>query len=250
MMFDSGLPQRQHAKAPGRLSNALIGLIMKHAIVAACEDLGGGFRRLITFEGDALKGVTWTAGQKVQVAMGSAFVARTCTPIEWNVEAGRCCIVGYAHGEGPKSDWLRTLSPGDECDLFGPRASLDVSGTVGPLAVFGDETSMGLAHALTHQDPERSVACQFEVDDLTGCEKIIAQIGLSAAMLVARRGGDAHLAEMEAAVMEPAALGATFVLTGKASTVQRLRQRLKQADVPAARIVTKAYWAPGKRGLD
>lgn len=249
MMFDSGLPQRPYAKAPGRLSKALIGLMMKHAIVAACEDLGGGFR-LLTLEGAALKGVMWTAGQKVQVAMGSAFVARTYTPIEWNAAAGRCCILGYLHGDGPGSSWLRALSPGDECDFFGPRASLDVSGTTGPLAVFGDETSVGLAYALTYQDPERPVACQFEVDDVAGCEKVIAQIGLSAATLVARRGGDAHFEEMEAALTRFASTGATFVLTGKASTVQRLRQRLKQSDVPAERIVTKAYWAPGKRGLD
>ncbi len=249
MILDNGLSRRAHAKAPGRLSKALIGLMMKHAKVAVCEDLGGGFR-LVTLEGAALKGVSWTAGQKVQVAMGSAFVARTYTPIEWNAEAGRCSLLGYAHGDGPGSAWLRTLSPGDECDLVGPRSSLDASGVAGPLALFGDETSMGLTYALIHQDLERSVACQFEVDDPAGCEKVIARIGLSAATLAARRGGDSHLDEMEATLTGLVSTDATFVLTGKASTVQRLRQRLKIAGVPAARIVTKAYWAPGKKGMD
>ena len=59
-----------------------------------------------------------------------------------------------------------------------------------------------------------------------------------------------HLEEMEAALPALAAAGATFVLTGKAGTIQRLRQELKRQAVPAERIVAKAYWAPGKTGLD
>ncbi|QIG79376.1 siderophore-interacting protein [Stakelama tenebrarum] len=177
------------------MGKALIGLMMKRAIVTACEDPGGGFR-LVTLEGAALRRVAWTAGQKAQIAMGSAFVARTYTPIEWNVEAGRTRILGYAHGDGPGSDWLLSLAPGDECDLFGPRASLNVSGVAGPLSVFGDETSMGLAYALIHQHAEWPVECQFEANDITACEQVVTRLGLSTATLVARRRDDAHLRDM------------------------------------------------------
>jgi hypothetical protein len=55
---------------------------------------------------------------------------------------------------------------------------------------------------------------------------------------------------MEATLPAHIAAGATFVLTGKASTIQRIRQSLKQQAVPTGRILTKAYWAPGKTGLD
>jgi hypothetical protein len=55
---------------------------------------------------------------------------------------------------------------------------------------------------------------------------------------------------MEATLPELIKAGASFVLTGKAGTIQRLRQRLKQHNVASRRIVTKAYWAPGKIGLD
>jgi NADPH-dependent ferric siderophore reductase len=47
-----------------------------------------------------------------------------------------------------------------------------------------------------------------------------------------------------------AVTGASFVLTGQASAIQRLRQHLRAQGVPASRILTKAYWAHGKRGLD
>lgn len=52
--------------------------------------------------------------------------------------------------------------------------------------------------------------------------------------------------------MLPALVGenATFILTGKAQTIQRVRADLKKLGVPPRQIMTKAYWAPGKVGLD
>ncbi|MDQ0474752.1 siderophore-interacting protein [Labrys wisconsinensis] len=241
--------ERPVAQAPGRLSRAFARMFMKHATVAACETIADRFR-LITLEGPALEGAAWTPGQKIQIAMGSAFVARTYTPIEWDPVAGRTRILGYAHGDGPGSMWVRDLQPGDECDIFGPRRSLDVSAVAGPLALFGDETAIGLAHALLRQTKARAAACRFEVDDVGASRHVAAYLGLDDAALLARTKDDGHLDEMEAALSAPAAAGASFVLVGKAHTIQRLRQGLKRLAVPATRIVAKAYWAPGKAGLD
>ncbi len=237
------------ARTPGRLGRTLLRLLMRRATIAQVEPLAAGFR-LITLEGAALQGAAWTPGQKIQIAMGSAFVARTYTPVEWDAVAGRTRILGYAHGDGPGSAWVRGVAPGDECDLFGPRASLDVRHLTGLLAVFGDETSIGLAAALAHQDRNRSVACHFEVEDAKIAQQVLARLGIGDAALFARRGSDAHLGGMVAALPAFVAAGASFVLTGKAGTVQRLRQSLTRQSVPAARIATKAYWAPGKTGLD
>ncbi len=242
-------PERPGTKAPGRISQALIRLLMKRATITASERLGEGFA-LITLEGPALKGVAWTAGQKIQIAMGSAFTARTYTPIEWNAETGRACILGYMHGDGPGSAWVRDAAPGDSCDIFGPRASLDTGRLTGPLALFGDETSIGLGYALAWQDPARTVASYFEVGDVEASCRVAEQLGLERISLFERSADDEHLAEMEARLEALAASGASFVLTGKAGTIQRLRQALKRLGVPAARIATKAYWAPGKTGLD
>ena len=87
------------------LGLALRRLLMKHATVTANEQIGENYRRL-TFEGQALTGVDWVPGQKVQIAMGEGFVTRTYTPVEWEAKAGRAAIVGYAHGGGPGSAWL------------------------------------------------------------------------------------------------------------------------------------------------
>ena len=51
------------------LALALRRLLMKHATVVANEQIGENYRRL-TFEGQALTGVDWVPGQKLQIAMG------------------------------------------------------------------------------------------------------------------------------------------------------------------------------------
>jgi NADPH-dependent ferric siderophore reductase len=247
-MLPAGSPERP-AKEQGRLRRVLTRLLMKRATVTANEALTQDLR-LVTLEGPALEGVAWQPGQKLQIAMGSAFVTRTYTPIAWNPSAGRVCFLGYAHGDGPGSRWLRSAASGEICDVFGPRTSLDMAHLSGPLLVMGDETSIGLAYAATHQDPARNVTTCLEVGDVHTVRQAMADLGLSHATLVVRRQDDEHIADMEAALAAAAAEGASFVLTGKAGTIQRLRQNLRKHAIPASRCITKAYWAPGKTGLD
>ena len=237
------------ARAPGRLSKALLGLFMKRATVTAIEDVAKGFR-LVTLKAAALEGASWVPGSKIQVAMGSAFVARTYTPMSLDAAAGSTRILGYAQGGGPGSAWLRGLRAGEDCDIFGPRSSLDPDSARSPLAVFGDETSIGLAHALASTNRLDPMNCCFEVSDVRSVHRILAFLGLEGATLVAKREEDAHLSDMEAALGPPIAAGGSLVLTGKASTIQRLRQNLRWEGVSTARILAKAYWSPGKRGFD
>lgn len=237
------------SKHPNRLSRAVSRLWMKPATVTANDRLADRFH-LITLEGDALAGVPWRPGQKVQIAMGSAFVTRTYTPLEWNASTGRLCILGYAHGDGPGSAWVRAVAPGDACDVFGPRASLDIDRLTGPIMIVGDETSIGLAYAASHHDRTRLVRSCFEVEDIDSAQQVITSLDLQGAALVARRPDNAHIAAVETSLSDGVAFQASFVLSGKAETIQRLRRSLKQMSIPATRLVTKAYWAPGKSGLD
>lgn len=236
-------------KAPGRFSKALLGLFTKRATVAAIEDIGDCFR-LVTLEGPALRGIAWTPGQKVQISMGSAFVNRTYTPMDWEAAAGRTRILGYLHGDGPGSTWLRNLRIDDECDVFGPRNSLDARRVAAPLHLLGDETSIALSHALASADWVNAVSSCFEVSDIDSVRQVSMTLGLESATLIAKRENDGHIGDMGATLDAPIAADASFVLTGKAATIQQLRQILKRRGVPAARVLAKAYWAPGKQGLD
>jgi NADPH-dependent ferric siderophore reductase len=232
-------------KRPGRIGKALIRLFMKPATIAAVEPIGTDYR-LVTMESAAFMDLDWTPGQKVQIALGSAFLARTYTPVRWDGASGSTDILAYAHGDGPGSAWVRTVRAGDRCDVFGPRASLDLAGLVAPLWLFGDETAFGLAVAAARP----GLHCVFEADMPHDARAVLDRIGLAHADLVARKGQDRHLDAIEARLAIAAAAGASFVLTGKAGSVQRLHRALKVLGVPAARIRTKAYWAPGKTGLD
>jgi len=247
-MRPAGSPERPGTTG-GRLSQALVKFMMRQASVAAVEWLADRFR-LITLEGEALRGAAWVPGQKIQIAMGSAFTARTYTPIIWNASAGRTCLVAFVPGHGPGSAWAGALEPGDTCSLFGPRASLDLRRITGPVALFGDETSIGLAYALVDTRLAERVTCALEVDDVSAAGQALDQLGLGQTELFGRCRDEAHLEAMEAKLPYLVADGASFILTGKAGTVQRLRQSLKRYAGPGTKVLAKAYWAPGKSGLD
>lgn len=249
-MSSSESSSRPPSAKPGAVARTLRRLFGKQGTITAVELISDQFR-LVTVEGAALKGVAWTPGQKLQVAMpSSSFAARTYTPLEWDPEAGRTRILGYAHGDGPGSAWLRALEVGDVCDFFGPSGSLDARRLHGELAVFGDETSIGLGYALAREDKKRSVHCYFEVIDLRSAERVTSTLGIGNVTFFTTQAGEAHLERMEAALAPLCAAGSSFVLTGRAGTIQHLSRSLKRHAVPASRIATKAYWAPGKTGLD
>ncbi|TAI64750.1 siderophore-interacting protein [Bradyrhizobium sp. Leo170] len=234
---------------PGRLPRTLLRWLMRPARVAAVETLSPQFR-LAELEGEALRNVAWTAGQKVQVAIGSGLSARTYTPMSWDAGNGRIRMLTFAHGDGPGSRWARDLSAGDTCQFFGPRRSLDLSGLESPVVLFGDETSFGLAAALRECPQAAGAIHVLEVSDVAESRPVLEAIGLGQATLIERLADDAHLAAAEAEMLRLAAHGAHFVLTGKASSIQRVSRALKAAGLASSRVKTKAYWAQGKTGLD
>jgi NADPH-dependent ferric siderophore reductase len=227
----------------------LLRWLMHPARVAAVEALTPHFR-LIELEGEALKNIDWTVGQKIQVAMGSGLSARTYTPMSWDTGRGRTRLLAFAHGDGPGSRWASSLREGDHCQFFGPRHSLDVAGLAGPVVVFGDETSFGLAAALRNALTAGDVLPVFEAIDLAEAQQVLNAIDLGQARLIARSADEAHLAGAEADMLRLAPSGAQFVLTGRASSIQRISRALKAAGIVSSRIKAKAYWAPGKTGLD
>ena len=227
----------------------LLRWLMRPARVAAIETLSPRFR-LIELEGEALRDVAWTAGQKIQVAMGSGLSARTYTPVSWDAGRGRTRLLAFAHGDGPGSKWASGLREGDTCQFFGPRRSLDLADLGAPVVLFGDETAFGLAAALRDNLQAGGALHMFEAADVTESRQALEAVGLGEARLIARGVGDAHLAAVEAEMLRLAAGGAQFVLTGKASSIQRISRALKAAGVASSRIKAKAYWAPGKTGLD
>lgn len=245
--MDDSLPPATK-KRIGLLESAMFKLFTRPARVLDIEELGGAFR-LVSLGGEALRGVAWHPGDKIQLQLGG-WVQRTYTPIAWDAQAGRTRILVYLHGEGPAAQWARTLRTGDDCVLFGPRKSLDLAPPGGPVILFGDETSLGLAAALSAQ--ARAVQIVLEVSRLADAMPAIDRLGIGHARVLARLDKDWHFASVtrELAALQRARPDAQIVLTGKGGSIQHVSQFLRRENIGQGRRQNKAYWAPGKAGMD
>jgi NADPH-dependent ferric siderophore reductase len=235
----------------GRLEGAVTKLFCKQATVSSVRDIASGFR-LVALAGDALRGVDWTPGQKVQLMLGG-WVQRTYTPLSWDAGGGVLELLAYVHGDGPGAAWARALAVGASCAVFGPRSSLDLQRLARPALLFGDETSFGLAHALRFtQATATGVSLLLEVNAKRVSSAVLDAIGISGAHLVERGSGEDHLnevRELATRLVATHAIGAG-VLSGKAPSIAHVGKHLRQLGLPRAQLQTKAYWAPGKTGLD
>lgn len=238
-------------KRAGLLESAVLKLFTRNAKVVGIDDIGRRFR-LITLGGDALRHVQWTAGDKLQVQLGG-WVQRTFTPMEWDEASGRMRIVAYMHGDAPGSNWARTLRKGEDCIVFGPRKSIDLTRlALCDAVIFGDETSFGLARARLDIARLEETHLFFEVSSVPESTAVLAELGLTGSIVHERAGNDAQqllLEEKMQAVLQ-ANPDARVVLSGKASSVQHMRKLLKRLGIGPNRFQAKAYWAPGKTGLD
>jgi ferric-chelate reductase (NADPH) len=235
----------------GPLESTVARWFTRSARVSELRDVAANFR-LITLTGDGLQGAAWVPGQKVQLLLGG-WVQRTYTPLAWNSASGSLQLLAFMHGEFPGSDWARQLQVGQPCSVFGPRGSLDLTALARPGLLFGDETSFGLAHALRFTPAGgEGVQLVLEVGSREAAQRALEAVGVAGAHLVERRPDDVHLREVEALITSLREKHATqgWVLSGKAPSIQALTQLLRRLGVARSNIQSKAYWAPGKAGLD
>lgn len=212
---------------------SLADFLLKHSRVTQVTPLSSS---LVRFDvaGDELRDVKWTPGDKAQILIPGQAV-RTYTPFGWRDDA--VSFLGFIHGATPGSNWLRTLHAGDPVDFLGPQKSLSAAGISGPVVVVGDETSIAVARAFSES---RRVVVVLEAGDVDATREVCAKLGLSNSSVVPRGELDA----LATHVKTHAASGATPFFTGRAATIQQLKQRLQ------LKGATRAYWADGKRGLD
>lgn len=239
----------------GRLEGMLLKLVARPATLASIEALGPHFR-LLTLAGEALQGVAWQAGDKVQLPLGG-FVSRTYTPLWWDRERGETQLLAYLHGDRPHvtpgAAWAGVAARGDACQVFGPRPSLKLAQRTRNAVFFGDETSFAAAAAFNALSGWlHKVSFVFEVSQVEECRQVLQVLNLRDAVLVPRAAGAVHLAEVDAEIDRIAAAtrASDYVLTGQAGSIQHLVRAPRQRGKSSADLLTKAYWAVGKTGLD
>jgi NADPH-dependent ferric siderophore reductase len=232
------------------LGDSLKKLLFRELTVARVTHVSSHFQR-VDFVGESLRGVRYSPGDKVQIAFDGG--PRTYTPFSFDGARGALSILIYVHGEGPSARWAKAVVEGDRAFAFGPRSSLALHDGEGPIALFGDETSFGLARALLDSRSAASdLSFVFEVTNSAESQAALDAAQIPNRELVARQADDAHLSEVEAHLRAVLARdpGTRLVLSGKAQSILALRKYFKTEPVPHAGQLVKAYWSPGKRGLD
>ena len=237
------------SKKPGFVEATFVKYFTRKAKIASVEVMSEHFK-LVTLSGDELKDHVFVVGQKTQIPVGG-LSTRTFTPITWDSVLGRTKFLAYCHSDTPAAELIGALKEGGDIAMFGPRSSLDLSALASPALLFGDETSFGLAASLAASGVS-DVAFLFEVTSVTEAKAVLGALGISNAALVERMAGDMHLDQLESQMMQmvEARKPTQFVLTGKSVSIQRLSRALKAQGVTTTAIKAKAYWAPGKTGLD
>ncbi|NUP08679.1 MAG: siderophore-interacting protein [Polyangiaceae bacterium] len=231
------------------VASGVMGKLGFHELhVESAIDIAERFRH-ITVTSPTLR--SCGTGDKVQLLVPGG--TRTYSPFSFDAARRALSFVVYVHGTTPGAAWGAGAKPGDVVRGFGPNSSLPLASMNGPIVLVGDETSFGVARSLLdHRGKDPQVDLIFEVTQRASSIEALRALDLATDGLVERREGDAHLLQVEERLR--AALdglgGAHLVLTGRAGTIQALRAALKSKTVAYAGQKNKAYWAPGKRGLD
>ncbi len=224
------------------LKDAIGGLfgLFKTLTVAKVDVISSRFRQL-RLVGSPLRGARFTPGDKLQIVLPGGM--RTYSPYCFDSDAGALSILVYLHGNSPGATFGRNAREGDQLRIFGPRDSLDFKGLKNAV-FFGDETSLGVARALFDSDRDATFFFELGYGDNA---RAIEALGLSSAHMYAIDDQRRHIDIASTMQLGP---DTTLVLTGQARSIQGMRHALRDKGARYKRHRTKAYWAPGKRGLD
>jgi NADPH-dependent ferric siderophore reductase len=204
----------------------------------------------IRFTGD-LSGVAFKTGQAVLLRIDDQNY-RNYTPCFWDSEAGICDLLVHLHGNGPGSQFLAELIPGETLHTSLPRGFNMYRKNSATHFFFGDESTLGFFQSLQDMARQNDQACGglFELDP--GLAEIPTAMGLDM-QVVPKSVGDAAAAIMSLQNLDKATWeqfqDGTFYLLGNARSIQQFRKALKEMGIAARNIVTQPYWAAGKIGL-
>ena len=231
------------------LRDAVGKLFFSELTVESTLDVSTHFRR-INLVGAALENGALHAGDKLQILVDGG--PRTFTPFDFDARRGALSLLAFLHGDTPAATWARDAAVGSKIQVFGPRSSLGLDALTGATVLVGDETSFALARTLLDTAPAARPAFLFEVTSLEESKRALDHLGVPTDGLVERRLNGAHFATLEQRVRSAltSRVPVNLVLTGRAQAIQELRASLRERPLPQVTQKVKAYWAPGKRGLD
>ena len=235
------------SKLKARLLDGWIGdRFLRQVQVETLRPFGERFVE-IRVSGESLRDNPPRPGDKVQIHVPGAG-ARTLSPYGSDAATGQCSLLAHVQAQSPGASWVRQLKPAARVRWFGPSRSIVLESLATPLALFGDETSFGVASAARQLAPATMLRLELSTP-LGDALEVGSALGFAPESLIAKQASDSHLPAIARALGEATASGGTIVLTGRARSIQLMRDLLR-AVAPGRHQAVKAYWAEGKEGLD
>lgn len=208
-----------------------------HALhVVDVRQLSPNVRR-ITFEGPGLHGSSFEPGMKIK--LGVEGVLRSYTPSAVDPDKGTMDVIFHLHGPGTVALWASKATLQSTATFLGPAKSMARAPNAPWALFFGDETTLGLAHALAH-DTAGSLAGAIELAEVDRPSIEALDLPLVAAIREGQPGS--ALLEAARATEVPDGDGVIW-LSGHAGSVLALWKHFLDRGVPRAQLRVKPYWS-------
>ncbi|MEM7018236.1 MAG: siderophore-interacting protein [Pseudomonadota bacterium] len=205
----------------------------------------------VRFQGD-LSCTEYVVGNVIEFRVSDREF-RHYTPASFDKEQGVCDVLFYLHGLGPGSEWVDQLQVDMATNLMGPGGKMALTAGQDRHVLFGDETSLGLTHgfwnAIERNGANFDAVLELEEEHRhwPQCLQMNARI-LGKSVQAPAKGileWLEQLSEQEWRALQ----SASFYLTGRAQSIQRIKKSLKAKGIANKQIQTMPYWADNKKGL-
>lgn len=226
------------------LLNPVLDLLMLRGTVTEAEPVTARMRRL-RVEGDTLAGLDVRPGQQVRVLVGSGLTRRTYSVWRYDPSgAVELCVLDHA-GAGPGARWGHDVEVGAQVRLGKPEGSFTLRPDAAHHVFVGEETASVAFGSMLAALPEgaRVSGC---VETLTAADRLPVAHAERLDWVVR---GETSLPDAVRR-LAPGPGGVAYV-AGEARTVQEVRRVLvRESGWDRRSVLTKPFWAPGKRGLE
>ncbi|MGW1727168.1 siderophore-interacting protein [Streptomyces sp. NPDC002306] len=226
------------------LLNPVLDLLMLRGTVTEAEPVTARMRRL-RVEGDTLAGLDVRPGQQVRVLVGSGLTRRTYSVWRYDPSgAVELCVLDHA-GAGPGARWGHDVEVGAQVRLGKPEGSFTLRPDAAHHVFVGEETASVAFGSMLAALPEgaRVSGC---VETRTAADRLPVAHAERLDWVVR---GETSLPDAVRR-LAPGPGGVAYV-AGEARTVQEVRRVLvREAGWDRRSVLTKPFWAPGKRGLE
>lgn len=246
------------------LISTLRDAVFLSATVSEIERLTPRMRR-IRFSGPRLQGLTWTPGQHVRLQVESLResvlrlhpypVLRTYSIYNVDPGLGTLDIVMVDHDGDPKDAtparrWATAASTGDDAHITRPQGKFVVCHDA-PYHVFAGEETASVAFAAMLRSMPPSAEVYGVIEAATATDHLPLAIPLTRVERGdAPAANSAVLADAVRSLPLPDHPGIAY-LAGEARTIQALRKILiTERGWSRRQIYTKAFWTPGRIGME